>query len=55
VLDDVCDWLKPRLDAVFAGRGTFHLEDGDRRHVVRARLGWFRRKRRRRLAFAPYE
>jgi hypothetical protein len=35
--------------------GTFHQDDGDVRHVVRARLGWFRRKSRRRVTFASYE
>jgi hypothetical protein len=35
--------------------GTFHLDDGDVRHVVCARLGWFRPKRRRRVTFASYE
>jgi len=35
--------------------GTFHLDDGDVRHVYRRRLGWFRRKLRRRVTFAPYE
>jgi hypothetical protein len=34
--------------------GTFHLDDGDVRHVFRRRLGWFRRKRQERLTFAPY-
>lgn len=34
--------------------GTFHFDDGDARHVFRRRLGWFRRKRRERLTFAPY-
>ena len=33
---------------------TFHLDDGDVRHVFRRRLGCFRRKRRERLTFAPY-
>jgi len=33
----------------------FHLDDRELRHVVRARLGWFRRKRRRRVTFARYE
>jgi hypothetical protein len=34
--------------------GTFHLEDGDVRHVYRRRLGWFRRKQRSRITFAAY-
>ncbi len=70
VLDDVRGWLAPRVEAVFAGRpgvetpsdsslvsvvGTFHLDEGDVRHVYRRRLGRLLGKRSRRVTFAPYE
>jgi hypothetical protein len=49
------EWATLRDGSFVSVVGTFHLDDRDVRHVVRARLGWFRRKRRRRVTFASYE
>jgi hypothetical protein len=49
------EWTKPSDGSLVSVVGTFHLDEGDVRHVYRRRLGWLRGKRSRRITFAPYE